>query len=235
MRVLLVEDERKVAQALREGLEAESYDVVVERTGEDGYFRATTESFDVLLLDIGLPGRSGLEILARLRERNITVPVLVITARDGVRDRVDGLDAGADDYVVKPFAFDELLARMRALLRRGRVNEPPQISAGPLVLDLRARRVTRGRETIELTVKEFDVLAYLMRRPEQVVSRESLGRDIWHEAARATPLDNVIDVHVARLRRKIEAEGQPKLIHTIRGVGFMFAPGETELSDARDR
>jgi DNA-binding response OmpR family regulator len=224
MRVLVVEDERKVADAIKEGLQAEHYDVVVERTGEDGYSRVTTETFDLVLLDLRLPGLGGLEVLTRLRKKQIDVPVLVITARDGIHQRVVGLDAGADDYLVKPFAFSELLARMRALTRRGRSDEAPRITAGALVLDRARRQVTLGGQPVELTVKEFDLLEHLMRHQGQVVSREALARDIWREFARTTPIDNVIDVHIARLRRKID-DGPVKMIHTIRGVGFMLTDG----------
>jgi two-component system, OmpR family, copper resistance phosphate regulon response regulator CusR len=224
MRVLVVEDERKVADAIQEGLQAEHYDVVVERTGEDGYSRVTAEAFDLVLLDLGLPGLGGLEVLTRLRNKQIDVPVLVITARDGIHQRVVGLDAGADDYLVKPFAFDELLARMRALIRRGRSDEVPRITTGALVLDRARRQVTLGGKPVELTVKEFDLLEQLMRHQGQVVSREALARDIWREFARTTPIDNVIDVHIARLRRKID-DG-PVKIQTVRGVGFMLTDRE---------
>jgi two-component system copper resistance phosphate regulon response regulator CusR len=226
MRVLVVEDEQKVANALREGLEGERYDVVVERTGEGAFFRVTTETFDVILLDLGLPGRSGLEILSALRERGLKTPVLVLTARDSVQDRVVGLDGGADDYLVKPFAFAELLARIRALVRRGRSAEAPRLSMGDLEMDLVTRKVARGPRSIELTVREFELLEYLLRHNTQVVSREALARDVWQETARTTPLDNVIDVHIARLRRKVDLEPDVKLIHTVRGVGFMLREGE---------
>ena len=226
MRVLVVEDELKVANALREGLESERYDVAVERTGEGAFFRINTEEFDVVLLDLTLPGRDGLEILKAMRERGLTTPVLVLTARDTLDDRVKGLDSGADDYLVKPFAFTELVARVRALVRRGRVSEAPRLSAGDLEVDLISRRVTRGGRPVELTVREFELLEYLLRHQSHVVSRETLARDVWKETARTTPLDNVIDVHIARLRRKIDAEQSPKLIHTVRGVGFMLREGE---------
>ena len=226
MRVLVVEDELKVANALREGLEGERYDVAVERTGESAFFRINTEEFDVVLLDLTLPGRDGLEILKAMRERGLTTPVLVLTARDTLDDRVRGLDSGADDYLVKPFAFTELIARIRALVRRGRVSEAPRLSAGDLEVDLISRRVTRGGRPVELTVREFELLEYLLRHQSHVVSRETLARDVWKETARTTPLDNVIDVHIARLRRKVDAEQSPKLIHTVRGVGFMLREGE---------
>jgi DNA-binding response OmpR family regulator len=226
MRVLVVEDEPKVANALREGLQEERYEVVVERTGEGAFFRVNTETFDVVLLDLGLPGRDGLEILQALRQRGLKTPVLVLTARDSLEDRVAGLDSGADDYLVKPFAFAELLARTRALVRRGRVADAPRLGLADLEMDLVTRKVTRGDRLVELTVREYELLEYLMRHHGQVVSRETLARDVWKETARTTPLDNVIDVHIARLRRKVDVEGAAKLIHTVRGVGFMLREGE---------
>jgi len=226
MRVLVVEDELKVANALREGLEGERYEVVVERTGEDAFFRMTTEAFDLILLDLGLPGRDGLQILTTLRTKGIKTPVLVLTARDTLQDRVAGLDSGADDYLVKPFAFAELLARIRALMRRGRAAESPRLAVGDLTMDLITRKVTRGGQPVDLTVREFELLEYLMRYEGQVVSRETLARDVWKETARTTPLDNVIDVHIARLRRKVDLDRPLKLIHTVRGVGFLLREGE---------
>ena len=226
MRILVVEDERKVANALREGLEGERYDVLVERTGEGAFFRITTEQFDAMLLDLTLPGRDGLEILKAMRERGIKTPVLVLTARDTLQDRVIGLDTGADDYLVKPFAFTELLARLRALVRRGRAAETPRLAVGDLDMHLITREVTRGGHKVELTVREFELLEYLLRHQGQVVSRETLARDVWKETARTTPLDNVIDVHIARLRRKVDADQAARLIHTVRGVGFVLREGE---------
>ena len=226
MRVLVVEDEQKVANALREGLEGERYEVVVERTGEDAFFRLTTEAFDLILLDLGLPGRDGLQILTTLRSKGVKTPVLVLTARDTLQDRVAGLDSGADDYLVKPFAFAELLARIRALMRRGRSADAPRLAVGDLSMDLITRKVVRGGQPVELTVREFELLEYLMRYEGQVVSRETLARDVWKETARTTPLDNVIDVHIARLRRKVDVDRPVKLIHTVRGVGFMLHEGE---------
>jgi two-component system, OmpR family, copper resistance phosphate regulon response regulator CusR len=226
MRILVVEDEQKVADALREGLEAERYDVVVERTGEGAFFRVNTERFDVVLLDLGLPGRDGLEILQAIRARGLETPVLAVTARDSLEDRVLGLDSGADDYIVKPFAFAELLARVRALVRRGRSAEAPRLALADLEMDLVARKVTRAGEPVELTVREFELLEYLLRYQGQVVSRETLARDVWKETARTTPLDNVIDVHIARLRRKVDVDHPVKLIQTVRGVGFVLREGE---------
>jgi len=222
MRVLVVEDEPKVAEALREGLTAEQYDVAVENTGEGAFFRIITEVFDVILLDLGLPGRGGLDILTSIRSKRITTSVIVLTARDSIRDRVTGLDAGADDYLVKPFAFAELLARMRALARRGRVAEIAPTFVGSLMLDPATRRVMRNSEPLALTTREFELLDYLMQQAGQVVSREALARDVWKEPSRSTSLDNVIDAHIARLRRKVDMGESPKLIHTVRGVGFML-------------
>lgn len=226
MRALVVEDEQKVADAVREGLVGEHYDVVVERTGEGAFFRLNTEEFDVILLDLNLPGRDGLEVLKAIRERGLKTPVLVLTARDGVENRVEGLDKGADDYMVKPFAFAELLARIRALIRRGRAAEVPRLTAADLDVDLITRKVTRGGKPVELTVREFELLEFLLRHQGQVVSREALAHEVWQETARSTPLDNVIDVHIARLRRKVDADGPVKLIHTVRGVGFVVREGE---------
>jgi DNA-binding response OmpR family regulator len=226
MRVLVIEDEPKVANAMREGLEAEGYQVVTALNGEDGFFRLSTEQFDLVLIDLGLPGRSGLEVLKAARGGGITTPVIAVTARDALDDRVEGLDCGADDYLVKPFAFTELLARIRALLRRGRTTTPLRLRSGDLELDLVTRRVARRGRPVELTAREFELLEYLMRHDGHVVSREMLGRDVWKETSRSITLDNVIDVQIARLRRKIDSDHPVKLIHTIRGIGFMLSEQE---------
>jgi len=227
VRVLIVEDEKKVAKALRDGLEAEHYEVRVASTGEEGFFLVNHESFDVVVLDLMLPRRDGLEVLTTLRRRGLQTPVLILTAKDTVDDRVHGLDSGADDYLVKPFAFPELLARIRALLRRGRPDQILKLQQDDLAMDLVTRNVARAGQTLELTVKEFELLEYLLRHAGQVVSREMLGREVWHVTARATPLDNVIDVTIARLRRKIDDPFERKLLHTVRGVGFLLR-GERE-------
>ena len=220
MHILVVEDETKVARALSEGLAREGYEVTVARTGEEGYYLLDARSFDLVVLDLMLPGRDGLEILATLRSRDRGIPVLILTARDAVEDRVVGLDTGADDYLVKPFAFPELSARIRALLRRGRAEQSSRLQVADLEVDVAARRVTRGSRILELTAREFELLEYLLQNRGRVVSREMLSRDVWKEAGRATPLDNVIDVHIARLRRKVDEAFDVKLIHTVRGVGF---------------
>lgn len=220
--MLVVEDERKLAHVLSSALEAEHYDVVVAATGEDGFYRANAEVFDLVVLDLMLPGRSGLDILQTLRQRHIETPVLILTARDGIDDRVRGLDFGADDYLVKPFALPELLARIRALLRRGRPSDVLRLKAADLELDLVARRVVRGERVLDLTGREFDLLEYLLRHQGHHVSREMLARDVWKEPRRATPLDNVIDVQMTRLRKKVDTEEVVRLIHTVRGVGFVL-------------
>jgi two-component system, OmpR family, copper resistance phosphate regulon response regulator CusR len=226
VRILVVEDERKIAQILATALQAEHYDVVVAPTGEDGFFRANAEVFDLVVLDLMLPGRGGLEILQTLRQRHIETPVLILTARDGLDDRVLGLDLGADDYLVKPFALPELLARIRALLRRGRPSEVFRLKTADLELDLVTRRAVRGERLLELTAREFELLEYLLRHQGHLVSREMLAREVWKEPRRATPLDNVIDVQMTRLRKKVDSEAGERLIHTVRGVGFVLREGE---------
>jgi two-component system copper resistance phosphate regulon response regulator CusR len=220
VRILVVEDELKLAKALREGLEADHYSVTVAYTGEDGFYLASAERFDVVILDVMLPGRDGFEILATLRQSGATMPVLLLTARDAIAERVRGLDSGADDYLVKPFAFPELLARIRALVRRGATESAAGLKIGDLEMDIVGRSVTRSGEALDLTAREFDLLEYLLIHQGRVVSREMLARDLWKEV-RHTPLDNVIDVHVARLRRKVDERFEKKLVHTVRGVGFV--------------
>lgn len=222
MRILVIEDERKLAAALKEGLEADDYSVSVAHSGEDGFFLLCQNTFDLAVLDVMLPGRDGFEILRSLRAMKVRTPVLLLTARDAVEDRVQGLDTGADDYLVKPFAFPELLARIRALLRRGVSELPTPSRIADLEISLKDRTVTRGGQRVELTAKEYDILEYLFLHQDRVVSREMLARDIWKEVARQTPLDNVIDVHVAHLRRKIDDTSRVKLIHTVRGLGFVL-------------
>lgn len=223
MKILIVEDSAKTARAIRSGLEAEGYAAVVAKTGDEAFEQLSADAYDLVLLDWMLPGRDGIEVLKALRLQGSTPPVLLLTARDAVEDRVLGLDSGADDYLVKPFAFAELLARLRALLRRSGLDEALRKQVGDLVLDLRTRQAWRGSDEIALTPREFELLVYLMRYEGQVVTRPMLAREVWRETNRSTPLDNVIDVHLARLRRKVDEGRAVKLIHTIRGVGFICA------------
>ena len=226
MRILVIEDEPKVGRALREGLQAEDYDVTLAPTGEEGFFLASSQSFDLIVLDILLPGRDGLEVLGALRRQGVERPVLLLTAKDAIEDRVAGLDAGADDYLVKPFAFAELSARIRALLRRGKPEAAAPLRIDTLEMDPVSRTVHRSGQRIDLTAREFDLLEFLVRNRGRVVSREMLAREVWKETSRATPIDNVIDVHVARLRRKIDDQFSRKLVHTVRGVGFAIREEE---------
>lgn len=217
-RVLIIEDEVKLLDSLRRGLSQEFYDVATATTGEGGFYLATTETFDAILLDLMLPGRDGMRILSDLRAKGVAVPVLILTARDAVEDRVAGLDRGADDYLVKPFAFAELLARLRALLRRNLPSRDVVLKADDLELDLLARRVIRDGEEIELTVREFELLEYLLRHLNMTVTRDMIAREVWKEPAGV--LTNVIDVYVRTLRMKIERREYKQLLHTVRGVGY---------------
>ncbi len=219
-RILIVEDEVKIAKALTEGLKAEGYIAVPAFNGEEALFYLANDFFDLMILDVMLPGRSGIEIAQLIREKNNKIPILMLTARDSIEDRVIGLDNGADDYLTKPFAFAELLARIRVLLKRIKTENIVKLFFSNLEMDLLARVVKRSGKIIELTLREFEVLEYLLRHQNEVVSREMLARDVWKETSRFSPIDNVIDVHMARLRKKIDHGFSDQLITTIRGVGF---------------
>jgi len=225
LRILIVEDDAKTGHAIRRGLEMEGYLVSLSQTGDQGVLRSLSEAFDLLVLDWMLPGRSGIEVLKSVRAQGRALPVLLLTARDTIEDRVEGLDSGADDYLVKPFAFAELLARIRVLLRRTSSGPHSRRKIGNLVLDFQSRRLWRGREEIVLTPREFDLLLYMMRHEGEVVTRQMLAREVWREPNRLTPLDNVIDVHVGRLRRKLNVDPCHQVIHTVRGVGFIMSEG----------
>jgi two-component system copper resistance phosphate regulon response regulator CusR len=222
MEILVIEDDDKLARSIQSGLQAEGYATTVATTGEEGFFLASHKAFDIILLDILLPGRDGLEILSVLRQLRVHTPVLVLTAKDAVEDRVQGLNSGADDYLIKPFAFSELLARIKALMRRGKVEQLSSLRCADLELDIQTHTVRRAGLPITLTAREFEIVEYLFHNQGQVVSREMLARDIWKETSRHTPLDNVIDVHIARLRRKLDDDFSHKLLHTVRGVGFIL-------------
>jgi len=222
MQILIVEDESKLAYALQQGLEEEGYIAAVALSGEEALRWLERETPDLMLLDVMLSKRNGLSVLREFRKDGFHTPVLLLTALDSVEDRVLGLDAGADDYLVKPFAFPELLARVRALLRRTNVTPQSALDLAGLHMNLTGRTATRDGVALELTSREFDLLEYLMLNRSRVVSREMLTRDVWKETLRYTSLDNVIDVQVARLRRKIDDPFEPKLLHTVRGIGFVL-------------
>jgi DNA-binding response OmpR family regulator len=222
LRILVVEDERKVAQALKSGLETEGYETVLAETGEEGFFLASGQSFDVVVLDVMLPGRNGLEILSMMRKRGIHSPVVILTARDAIEDRIVGLDSGADDYVIKPFAFGELLARIRALLRRGRLDQVLKLKLADLEFDVALHRATRAGQVLQLTVRELEILDYLLRNQGTIVSREMLARDVWKETGRVTSFTNVVEVHIGRLRKKLDDPFASKLLHTVRGLGYVL-------------
>jgi DNA-binding response OmpR family regulator len=217
-RLLIIEDQRKLLGSLQRGLEEEGYEVVTASTGEQGYYAATTEDFDAVVLDLMLPGRHGLQVLHDLRANGFARPVLILTARDTVEDRVVGLDTGADDYLVKPFAFAELVARLRALLRRAVPGRDVFLRADDLEMDLLARRVVRGGVELDLTKREFELLEFLLRHKNSTVTRDMIARDVWKDAAGT--LTNTIDVYVTLLRKKVERPGVKQLIHTVRGVGY---------------
>ena len=222
MRVLIVEDEIKMARALRRGLEQEGYAVDTAGDGEDGLFQGIENPYDVIVLDVMLPRLDGFEVCRRLREAGRWAPVLMLTARDGTGDRIAGLDVGADDYLVKPFSFGELLARLRALLRRSPVERPPVLAAGDVVLDPATHSVTRAGQRVELSVREFGLLEYMMRRPGQVVSRTSILEHCWD--VNYDGFSNVVDVYVGYLRKKLEQPFGRPLIRTVRGVGYVLEP-----------
>jgi DNA-binding response OmpR family regulator len=223
MRVLVIEDERRTARTLAKGLQEEGFVVDVASTGEHGEEKALVNEYDVIVLDWRLPGKDGLAICQTLRAHDVATPILMLTARDSVSDRVSGLRTGADDYLTKPFAFDELLARITALLRRARTPQPALLTVGDLQLDLISHRVTRGAVTIVLTPREYAILEVLMRNAGQIVSRTRLAERVWGEASDV--VDNLVDAHVSHLRKKIERDDAP-LLHTIRGAGYRLGPAE---------
>lgn len=217
-RVLVVEDQKKHLDSLRRGLEAEGYDVSTASTGEEGLALATGRDIDVIVLDLMLPGRDGMGILRELRSLGLTKPILILSARDSVEDRVEGLDAGANDYLVKPFAFAEFLARLRALLRRDLPGRTLVLRADDLEMDLLDRRVNRSGDELELTGREFELLEYLLRHKNEVVTRDMIALDVWKEQTGA--MTRIIDVYINALRKKVDRIGRPALIQTVRGVGY---------------
>ena len=220
MRILVVEDDADVARFLRRGLTEEAYAVDVVEDGDAAMEAAEVNPYDAIVLDFALPKANGLEVCRRIRESGSHVPILMLTARDTVDDKIAGLDAGADDYLAKPFAFGELLARLRALLRRGSVTLPSLVVAGPLEIDTRSHRVTIGTRSLTLTTKEYAVLEHLARNAGRIVAREELSEHVWGDDF--DPFSNLIEVYINRLRRHIEKVTDRRLIHTVRGSGYML-------------
>ncbi len=223
MRILVVEDEEKVASFIRKGLEEEHYAVDLALDGTEGLHLAETNPYDLIVLDLMLPGLDGFRFVQRLRQEGIDTPILILTAKDSVESKVRGLDLGADDYLTKPFAFAELLARVRALLRRGKPHTPPVLRVADLTLDPAARRVTRAGKVIELTPKEFALLEYLMRHAGRVLTRTMILEHVWDQ--NFDSYTNVVDVYINYLRKKIDHGFEPRLIHTVRSVGYVLREG----------
>lgn len=219
MRILVIEDEKKVASFIKRGLEQESYAVDTVYDGEEGQHFAEVNEYDAIILDIMLPKKSGLEVLKDIKLAGVKAPVLLLTARDTVEDRVKGLDLGADDYLTKPFAFEELIARLRVLMRRGGFGSPV-LSFSDLSLDPATRRAKRGDKEVELTVKEYALLEYLLRNPNRVLTRTLIAEHVWDQSFDNET--NVVDVYINHLRSKIDKDTGKKLIHTVRGVGYVL-------------
>lgn len=224
MRILLVEDDPGVRRFVVKGLREQAYAVDTAATGEEALYQAEINEYDLVILDIMIPGPDGFEVCRRLRSSGRGMPILMLTARDAVEDRVSGLDRGADDYLTKPFEFRELLARLRALLRRSTELHPPRLSVGELVLDTAAQNATRGGEAIALTHKEYALLEYLVRNAGRVVSRAEIAEHVWDESF--DPFSNLIEVYINRLRRKIDPDGHSGLLQTRRGAGYILKSGE---------
>lgn len=226
-RILIVEDDHSMADALASGIEAAGYETLLSRTGENIPFLIHSARPNLILLDLTLPQQSGLEILRQIRMQAIPIRVLILTSHSAVEDRVLGLNAGADDYLGKPFSFPELLARIGSLLRRGEPTAAvPFLRIADLTIDIQARVASRGGAVLELTAREFNLLLYFVENKERTVSREMLARQVWHETSRFTPIDNVINVQIARFRKKLDDPFPVKLLHTIRGVGFILREPE---------
>jgi len=220
MRLLIVEDEKKVAGFIKKGMEEETYAVDVAYDGEEGFHLAELNQYDMIILDLMLPKMDGLEVLTRLRDKKVNTPILLLTAKDAVEDKVAGLNKGADDYLTKPFAFSELLARVRSLLRRGQVETKTELKVGDLNLDLVSHKVKRNGEEIELTGKEYSLLEYFMRNEGKVLTRTMIAEHVWDY--NFDTFTNVIDVYVNHLRKKIDKKYPSKLLHTLRGLGYVM-------------
>jgi two-component system copper resistance phosphate regulon response regulator CusR len=221
MRILLVEDDPRIARFVAKGLREHAFAVDLAGNGDEALYKSSINDYDAMILDVMMPGRDGFSVCRELRATGSVVPVIMLTARDTVQDRITGLDIGADDYLTKPFAVTELLARLRALMRRGHVVRPGTIQIADLLLDTRAQRATRAERELELTSKEYALLEYLAREHGRVVSRAEIAEHVWDE--NFDPLTNLIDVHINRLRRKVDNGFSTRLIHTRRGAGYMLA------------
>src|SRR5467141_2144747 len=233
MRLLLVEDDARIARFVAKGLREQAYAVDVTANGDDALYEAAINSYDVVILDVMIPGRNGFEVCRELRRAGQRMPILMLTARDAVEDRISGLDHGADDYLTKPFEFRELLARLRALLRRSGELRPARIVVADLVLDTAAQSVSRASRSVTLTAKEYALLEYLARNAGRVVGRAEIAEHVWDETF--DPFSNLIEVYVNRVRRKIDADSSKPLLHTRRGAGYIFGPlNDSEAADAGD-
>jgi DNA-binding response OmpR family regulator len=218
MRILVIDDDRRLCAVVKRGLLEEAYAVDLAYDGEEGEYLAEVNPYDLIILDIMLPNKDGIEVCRELRAKKVNTPILMLTAKDTVEDRVRGLDTGADDYLVKPFAFSELLARVRALLRREGMSKSPELRVGDLTLNTLTRQVWRGQRPVELTTKEYVILEHFMRHPNVVVTRTMLEEHAWDYDFDS--LSNLVDVYIRRLRRKIDNEGEDSLIQTVRGAGY---------------
>ncbi len=218
MRILVVDDDRRLCTIIKRGFLEEAYAVDVAYDGEEGEYLAEVNPYDLIILDIMMPVKDGIEVCQELRAKKVNTPILILTAKDTVEDRVRGLDTGADDYLVKPFAFSELLARVRALLRREGISKSPELRVGDLVLNTLTRQIWRGKRPIELTTKEYVILEYFMRHPNIVVTRTMIEEHAWDYDFDS--LSNLVDVYIRRLRRKIDDVGKGSLIQTVRGAGY---------------
>lgn len=225
MKVLVVEDEKKIASLLKKGLEAQGFAVDLALNGDDGYALATTRPYDVLVLDIMLPGRDGLSILRNLRERKVALPVILLTARSELNERLEGLNLGADDYLAKPFHIEELIARIHAVARRAAGTAQSILTVADLTMNLLTREVRRAGQRIELTAREFSLLEHLMRSPGRVLTRVEICERVWEY--NFDPGTNLVDVYIQRIRKKVDGEFPEKLIETIRGVGYRIKPGSS--------
>lgn len=233
MRLLLVEDEARVSHFVAKGLREQAYAVDVATNGEDALYQAAINDYDAIILDVGIPGRNGFEVCHELRASGARVPVLMLTARDAVEDRITGLDTGADDYLTKPFEFGELLARLRALLRRSTEMRPATIRIADLTIDTRGQKVWRGERAIRLTAKEYALLEYFARNAGRVIGREEIAEHVWDESF--DPFSNLIEVYVNRLRRKVDDPIDAPLLHTRRGAGYILSTlDETAITNKTD-